>query len=98
MGCVPDVVLDLRKSPLTFGESVAFALSARNRHLVHILVGFAHRFLRQEDNSCLIYKTNAVHTPDCDAKIMVKSSGFDWPVKLLKNCLLVRKTKLILLS
>lgn len=82
-GCVVDVVLDLRKSSPTFGESVAFELSARNRHIVHIPVGFAHGFLSQEDDSCLIYKTDAVYSPNCDAGILWNSFGFSWPVKTL---------------
>ncbi|MDA7625464.1 dTDP-4-dehydrorhamnose 3,5-epimerase family protein [bacterium] len=80
-GRILDVVLDLRESSPTFGESVAFELSARNRHIVPIPVGFAHGFLSHEDDSCLIYKTDAVHSPDCDAGILWNSFGFNWPIK-----------------
>jgi len=82
-GCVLDVILDLRKSSPTFGESAAFELSARNRHVVHIPAGFAHGFLSQEADSCLIYKTDAVHTPDSDAGILWNSFGFNWPATTL---------------
>ncbi len=79
-GKVLDVLLDLRKDSPTFGKSIGFELSAANRHLVHIPVGFAHGFLSLEDNSCLVYKTDAVHAPDHDAGILWNSFGFDWPI------------------
>ena len=79
-GRVLDVVLDLRKSSTTFGKSASFELSARNRHIVHIPVGFAHGFLSQDDSSCLIYKTDAVHSPECDTGILWSSFGCNWNV------------------
>lgn len=79
-GKVRDVVIDLRKESPTFGKSAAFELSAANRHIVHIPVGFAHGFLSCEDNSCLIYKTDAIHSPENDSGIIWNSFGFDWGV------------------
>jgi dTDP-4-dehydrorhamnose 3,5-epimerase len=77
-GRVLDVVLDLRKASPTFGQAAGFELSAANRHVVHIPVGFAHGFLALEDRSCLVYKTDAVHAPACDAGIRWDSFGFEW--------------------
>jgi dTDP-4-dehydrorhamnose 3,5-epimerase len=77
-GRVLDVVLDLRKDSPTCGKSVGFELSSANRHIAHIPVGFAHGFLSLDDGSCLVYKTDAVHAPDCDAGILWNSFGFDW--------------------
>jgi dTDP-4-dehydrorhamnose 3,5-epimerase len=79
-GRVIDVVLDLREGSPTFGKAATFELSATNRHVVYLPVGFAHGFLSMEDGSCLIYKTDAVHAPDCDRGIRWDSFGFDWPV------------------
>jgi dTDP-4-dehydrorhamnose 3,5-epimerase len=78
-GRVLDVVLDIRKDSPTYGKAAAFELSAANRHVVHIPVGFAHGFISQEDKSCLVYKTDAVHAPECDAGILWNSFGFEWP-------------------
>jgi dTDP-4-dehydrorhamnose 3,5-epimerase len=78
-GVVLDVLLDLRKDSPTFGQSVSFELSAKNRHIVYIPVGFAHGFLALEDQSCLIYKTDAVHAPAFDSGILWNSFGFTWP-------------------
>jgi dTDP-4-dehydrorhamnose 3,5-epimerase len=79
-GRVLDVLLDLRKASPSFGTAAAFELSAANRHVVHIPPGIAHGFLSLEDDSCLIYKTDAVHAPDCDAGVLWNSFGFAWPL------------------
>ncbi len=79
-GRVLDVVLDLRKDSPTFGKSASYELSALNRHVVHVPVGFAHGFLSLENDSCLVYKTDAVHAPECDKGILWNSFGFNWPL------------------
>lgn len=78
-GRILDVVLDLRKNSITYGQFATFELSAMNRHIVHIPVGFAHGFTALESDSCLIYKTDAVHSPECDQGIRWNSFGFEWP-------------------
>lgn len=77
-GKVFDVVLDLRRDSPTFGQAAGFELSAANRHVVHIPIGFAHGFYSIEDNSCLVYKTDAVHAPANDGGILWNSFGFPW--------------------
>jgi dTDP-4-dehydrorhamnose 3,5-epimerase len=79
-GRVVDVLLDLRTTSPTFGQSCAFELSEANRHLAYIPVGLAHGFLSIEDGSCLVYKTDAVHAPESDVGIKWDSFGFDWPL------------------
>lgn len=78
-GAVVDVLLDLRRESATYGEAVSIELSAKNRHVVYVPVGFAHGFYSMEDNSCLIYKTDAVHAPEYDCGIMWDSFGHQWP-------------------
>ena len=79
-GRVLDVLLDLRKSSPTFGRSIGIELSAVNRHVVHIPVGFAHGFLSLENESCMVYKTDAVHSVGHDEGLLWDSIGFDWPI------------------
>ena len=81
-GRVLDVLLDLRNGSPTYGKSCAVELSAVNRHIVHIPVGFAHGFLSLEDNSCLVYKTDSVHAPSSDAGILWNSFGYQWPTDM----------------
>jgi dTDP-4-dehydrorhamnose 3,5-epimerase len=80
-GSVLDVVLDLRVGSPTYGKSAGVEISAQNHHLIYIPRGFAHGFLSLEDQSCLVYKTDAVHAPSHDSGILWNSFGFDWPEK-----------------
>ena len=79
-GRVLDVLLDLRKSSPTFGKSVGLELSAASHHVLYLPVGIAHGFVSLEDDSCLVYKTDAVHSPEHDAGLAWDSFGFKWPV------------------
>jgi dTDP-4-dehydrorhamnose 3,5-epimerase len=81
VGSVLDVVLDLRKNSPTFGRSCARELSAANREMSFIPVGFAHGFLALEDNATMVYQTSTVHSPAHDTGVRWDSFGFDWPVK-----------------
>lgn len=78
-GSVLDVVLDLRVGSRTYGQSRGVVLSAENHHQIFIPAGFAHGFLSLEAHSCLVYKTDAVHSPSHDAGILWNSFGFAWP-------------------
>ena len=79
-GRVLDVVLDLRRSSPSFGKFAAVELSAENHHVIHIPAGFAHGFVSLEDHSCLVYKTDAVHSAPHDKGVRWDSFGFDWPL------------------
>ena len=79
-GKVLDVLLDLRVKSPSYGMATSFVLSAENKHVVHIPVGFAHGFLSLEDNSCLVYKTDAAHSPTADCGVLWNSFGFEWPI------------------
>jgi dTDP-4-dehydrorhamnose 3,5-epimerase len=80
-GRVLDVVLDMRRSSPAFGRSFSCELDTVRREMLFIPAGFAHGFLALEDNSLMVYKTGAVHTPACDSGISWNSFGFEWPVK-----------------
>jgi dTDP-4-dehydrorhamnose 3,5-epimerase len=79
-GRVLDVALDMRKASSTYGLSFTRELSAANREMLFIPVGFAHGFLALADGTSMLYKTDAVHSPACDAGIAWDSFGFAWPV------------------
>lgn len=79
-GRVLDVVLDLRRQSETYGRAFARELDAVSRELLFIPVGFAHGFVSLADDSLLVYKTDAVHSPAHDTGIAWNSFGFAWPV------------------
>lgn len=79
-GRVLDVLLDLRRKSTTFGKAAGMELTAENRRIVHVPIGFAHGFLALEKDSCLVYKTDSVHDPSVDAGIRWDSFDFEWPL------------------
>jgi dTDP-4-dehydrorhamnose 3,5-epimerase len=56
-GAVFDVVVDLRKSSLTFGKWMGIELSAVNKKQLWIPAGFAHGFLVLSEAAEFLYKT-----------------------------------------
>jgi dTDP-4-dehydrorhamnose 3,5-epimerase len=78
-GRVLDVVLDMRRNSSTFGQVSSFELDSVRRELLFIPVGFAHGFLSLENNSIMVYKTDAVYAPAHDLGIAWNSFGFQWP-------------------
>ncbi len=79
-GRVLDVLLDIRRDSPRFGQSFSCELDATTRQLLFIPVGFAHGFLSLEDNSLMVYKTDAVHAPEQDKGVAWDSFGFKWPL------------------
>jgi dTDP-4-dehydrorhamnose 3,5-epimerase-like enzyme len=77
---VLDVVLDLRTGSPAFGKVYGRELSPDSAELLLIPKGLAHGFLALEDDSAMVYQTDTVHTPECDAGIRWNSFGFRWPV------------------
>lgn len=77
-GRVIDVLLDLRRSSPTYGKSISLELSSQNSHVLYVPTGVAHGFISLEDHSCLVYKTDAVHSPQHDLGIRWDSFGFEW--------------------
>ena len=56
-GSVFDVVVDLRKSSKTFGQSIGIELSAENKKQLWVPPGFAHGFMVTSDTAEFLYKT-----------------------------------------
>lgn len=77
-GKILDVVLDIRTSSPTYGAFRSFELSAENRLLLYIPIGFAHGFRALTDDACMIYKTDALYDPSRDCGIRWDSFDFDW--------------------
>ena len=83
-GEVWDVAVDLRRSSPTFGRWVGVTLSAANRRMLWVPVGFAHGFVVVSDGAEFLYKTTDYYAPqferciawdDADLKIDWQFSG-----------------------
>lgn len=79
-GTILDVVLDIRASSPSYGQSISLEVSAVNHKIMYIPPGFAHGFLALTDNACVTYLQTTMHSPDYDQGVRFDSFGFDWGV------------------
>ena len=77
------MVVDIRNESPTFGTSTGVELSAKNRRMIWVPVGFAHGFLSLEDRTEVLYKTTDFYYPEFDAGIRWNDPalGILWPLE-----------------
>ncbi|MFA6014546.1 MAG: dTDP-4-dehydrorhamnose 3,5-epimerase [Gallionellaceae bacterium] len=83
LGEVLDVVVDIRKSSPTFGQSVSVKLSAENKRMLWIPPGFAHGFVVLSEVAEFLYKTTDYYAPEHERAIQWNDPalGIDWQLK-----------------
>lgn len=81
-GEIFDVAVDLRKSSSTFGQHVAVRLSAENKRMLWVPVGFAHGFLTLSDVAEVLYKTTDYYAPQHERSLLWNDRALqiDWPI------------------
>lgn len=82
LGEVFDVVVDLRRSSPTFGKHVAVRLSAENKRMLWVPVGFAHGFIVTSPEAEFLYKTTDYYAPQHDRSLRWDDPalGIVWPL------------------
>ncbi len=80
-GSIMDVVVDIRKSSLSYGQYTAIELNENNRKSIYIPPGCVHGFLSLEDNTCTVYLQTTTYSESHDTGIKFDSFGFDWGIK-----------------
>jgi len=75
-----DVLLDLRSTSGTFGQSMSLELSYELANAIYIPEGIAHGFQCLSESSQVLYFTSLEHVPQSDCGIHWNSFGFDWPL------------------
>ena len=80
-GRILDVAVDLRTGSPTFGKLFSIELTAENKTLVYVPVGFAHGFAALADVSELQYKQTEYYRPETEGGIAWNDPdvGIDWP-------------------
>lgn len=80
VGEVLDVVVDIRKSSPTFGQSVTVVLSAENKRMLWIPPGFAHGFVVLSETAEFLYKTTDYWAPEFERSLLWNDPtlGVDW--------------------
>jgi len=91
-GSVLDVAVDIRKGSPTFGQHVAYELSAKNKSQLFVPRGFAHGFLVLENDTVFCYKVDNYYSPENDRGIAFSDPdiAIDWRFKK-KNIVLSKK-------
>jgi len=82
-GEVFDVAVDLRKSSPTCGKWTGARLSAENKRMLWIPVGFAHGFVVLSDSADFLYKTTDYYAPQHERCIIWNDPdiGIEWPLE-----------------
>jgi len=79
-GAVLDVVLDIRKESLTFGQWFEFELNATQNKALYIPQGCAHGYKVLEENSITMYMATEINVPKDDIGIRWDSFGYNWNI------------------
>lgn len=81
-GEVFDVAVDIRPHSPTFGKWFGVHLSAENKKILYIPVGFAHGFCVVSETADFTYKCGAPYNQQADGGIFWNDPaiGIEWPV------------------
>jgi dTDP-4-dehydrorhamnose 3,5-epimerase len=81
-GEVFDVVVDIRKSSPTFGQSFGITLSQENNKQLWVPPGFAHGFVVTSDFAEFLYKTTDYWAPEYERSILWNDPALNiqWPI------------------
>jgi dTDP-4-dehydrorhamnose 3,5-epimerase len=84
VGEVFDVAVDVRKGSSSFGSWYGVNLSARNRRMLYVPVGFAHGFLVMSAEAEVLYKTGDYYSPSRERTIAWDDPriGIEWPSEM----------------
>ena len=79
-GRVLDIIVDLRKSEPTYGQSISVELSAENKKLFYVPRGFAHGFIVLSDEAIFSYKCDNPYAKDYDSGLnaLDPTLDLDW--------------------
>ena len=77
-GKIIDVAIDLRQSSPTFGQYLAFELSAENNKSLLLDYGIGHAFLSLEDETRVSYLCDSVFEPEIEFAISPLRASIDW--------------------
>lgn len=83
VGEVYDVALDLRRRSPTFGQWFGTYLSAENKKMLWVPVGFAHGVYVTSPEAELLYKTTDYYAPQWERAILWNDPAINiqWPLK-----------------
>ena len=82
LGEIYDVIVDLRRGSPTYGNWLGLKLSAENRKMLYVPVGFAHGFCAISQEATVIYLTTEEYESSYESGIIWNDPdlAIDWPV------------------
>jgi dTDP-4-dehydrorhamnose 3,5-epimerase len=82
-GEVFDVAVDIRRNSPTFGRWTGALLSAQNKRMMWVPVGFAHGFYVTSPDAEVLYKASDYYAPQWERSIRWNdlSIGIQWPLQ-----------------
>ena len=95
-GAVLDVVVDIRKDSLTYGQHFSIELSGENKKQLFIPKGFAHGFSVLSDTATFFYKCDNYYNKEAEKGIIFNDTtlNIDWKVPV-ENAILSSKDLLL---
>lgn len=80
-GSIYDVIIDLRPNSATFKQWISVELSAENRRMIYVPVGFAHGFQSLVDNTEVFYMVSEFYHPELSLSVRWNDPQFaiTWP-------------------
>jgi dTDP-4-dehydrorhamnose 3,5-epimerase len=81
-GAIYDVIVDLRPESPTFRKWIAVELSADNRRMLYVPLGFAHGFQSLVDDTEVFYQISTFYHPGSARGVRWDDPAFgiEWPV------------------
>ncbi|MCK4800295.1 dTDP-4-dehydrorhamnose 3,5-epimerase [Candidatus Parcubacteria bacterium] len=78
-----DVAIDIRKGSPTFGKWVGEILSAKNKKMLYVPIGFAHGFCVLSDYAEISYKSSDEYSPEHEGAICWNDQtiNISWSIK-----------------
>jgi dTDP-4-dehydrorhamnose 3,5-epimerase len=82
-GEIFDVAVDIRKNSPTFGKWVGDYLSAENKKMLWVPIGFAHGFYVTGSDAEVLYKSTDYYAPEWERTITWNDPAINisWPTK-----------------
>ncbi|MBU3170207.1 dTDP-4-dehydrorhamnose 3,5-epimerase [Clostridium estertheticum] len=82
-GGIYDVIIDLRADSKTYKEWIGVELTAEDRRMIYIPVGFAHGFQTLDDNTEVIYQMSEFYHGECARGVRWDDKSFRiaWPIE-----------------
>lgn len=83
-GAVLDVIVDLRKDSITYGQSLTVELNAKDKQQLLVPRGMAHGFLTLESDTVFCYKCDQYYSPQ-DERVLLwndPSLKIEWPTDI----------------